>query len=134
MIWDVIARKMVAANLGVIGETIFLDEMPASANYGIMIKSPLAGIRVDQNLPGYYKPDLQLIVRHRDAVEGGVIADRLLQALTVNAPELHIEDSGTRIQINLFVPKTLPIRYPRLTGDLIEWSCNFQTSFTITTQ
>lgn len=130
MIWDIISKKIEDAGLATTGENLFLDEMLSQVVVGIMIKSPLAGIRLDHHLPGYYTPDIQLIVRHNDAIEGARMAATLMKTLTVHSPEKYeaTSDRGAA-QVNLFLPKTLPIRYPRLTGDLIEWSCNFQTSF-----
>lgn len=132
MIWDIIAKKIEDAGLAQTGENLFLDEMPAHIRVGVMIKSPLAGIKLDHHLPGYYTPDLQLIVRHNEAANGTVMANALIKALTVHKPERY-EATNERgpAQINLFLAKTLPIRYPRLTGDLIEWSCNFRTSFVL---
>lgn len=136
MIWDIIEQKLTAA--GIASEedgTLFIDEMPADVRVGVMLKSPLTGVRVDECLPGYYKPRLQVIVRHTDPVEGAEKAKAVVAALTAAGVE-HYPATTERgaVQINRFYPDALPIRYPRLDGDTIEWSCNFNTSFSIQLQ
>lgn len=132
MIWDILREKIVTAGLAVAGQTLFLDEMASDVSIGVMLKSPLSGIDVDHNLPNYYKPNLQVIVRHNDPVDGDRLANQVLAALTVETPE-HYAANAERgaVQINMFVPRKLPIRYPRLTGGGIEWSLQFITSFSI---
>lgn len=133
MIWDIIQKKI--ENAGIASEAdgnLFLDEMPGDVTIAVMMKSPLSGIRIDGYIPGYYTPTLQLIVRHTDPVEGLKIANRVIEVLKVETPELHVAtaDRG-EVQINRFYPRELPIRYPRLDGGTIEWSINFLTSFTL---
>lgn len=132
MIWDIIQGKIENAGLAVTGQSLFLDEMPSDVKVGVMMKSPLAGVKVDPHLPGYYTPALQIIVRHNNPVAGNELANQLMKLLTVEKPETHeATPERGRAQINLFFPLSLPIRYPRLTGDTIEWSLNFRTSFTM---
>lgn len=131
MIWDIIIDKLVAADLATPGTNLFINEMAPDVSVGIMLKSPLQGIDVDHYLPNYYTPNLQAIIRHTDPVDGDILANRVIAALRVEQPE-HYPPTTERgkAKINLFLPRHLPIRFPRLDGKTIEWSVNFQTSFT----
>jgi hypothetical protein len=136
MIWDIIEQKLAAAEIASEAEgTLFLDEMPADVRVGVLLKSPLTGIRFDPHMPGYHKPRLQVIVRHTDPVEGAAMAAAVMRALIIPGVENYpaTVERGA-VQLNLFYPDALPIRYPRLDGDTIEWSCNFNTSFSIQPQ
>jgi hypothetical protein len=132
MIWDILADKIQAAGLASIGEDLYLNTFPAETRIGIMLRSPLTGVKIDPYIPGFYKPSLQVIVRHSDPVEGDRLANRLLDVLTITAPEIHdeTEDRG-QVKISVFYPRELPIQFPRLDGNGIEWSINFVTAFSI---
>lgn len=133
MIWDILQTKLEAA--GLVSEaqgSFFVEEMPADVRIGVMLRAPLSGILIDPHLPGYYRTKLQVIVRHIDPVEGARLADAVQKTLEVQAVEKH-EATPERgeVQINLFQPIALPIRYPRLEGGTIEWSLNYEASFTL---
>lgn len=132
MIWDIIEAKLSAANLATPGVNLFRQTLPAALNNGIMLRAPLEGIHVDMYLPGYYKPQLQVIVRHTDPVAGGLLAKKIQKALTTTNVERYppTADRG-QVQISLFYPRTLPIEYPLLDGKTREWSLNFNTAFTL---
>ncbi|WP_062120534.1 minor capsid protein [Aureimonas sp. AU40] len=132
MIFDILRDKLVAAELGIPGKTLFLNAMPGDVAIGIMLKSPIQGIRIDHELPGYYDPSLQVIVRHGDPVKGAALADQVQRCLTVDKRERHdaTAERGA-VQINQFLPAHTPIQFPRMNGGGIEWSLNFRTSFAI---
>lgn len=128
MIFDVLTNKLVAAGLGVPGRSIFHNAMGAEVNVGVMLRTPLQGVPVDENIEGRHKADIQVIVRHTDPVEGNALANQVTRALLIEASEVHVID-GKRIQISLFYPKTLPIQFPRLDGNGLEFSINFKAVF-----
>lgn len=132
MIWDIMADKLVAANLGVIGQSIFVDEMPGDVTQGVMFKTPLQGIAVDPNIKGLYKPNLQVIVRHTDPLLGARLADQVKDALTVEGPQEFTATADRKaILLHRFYPSQLPIRFPRLDGNGLEWSLNFFAAFAV---
>lgn len=135
MIWDILEKKLMDANLivpAVPGSTIFRHTMPATAAKGVMFKNPLTGIPVDPYLPGFYKPSLQAIVRHVDPEIGDTLSDQIVKALQVDEPEdFGPTDKRGRVRIHVFYPSTLPIQFPRLDGNGFEWSLNFTTAFAI---
>ena len=51
------------SGLGVPGQTIFLNMMPAEADSAILLRNPLSGTKIDYELPDYYRSQFQLIVR-----------------------------------------------------------------------
>jgi hypothetical protein len=132
MIWDIIEQKLEAAGLATDGKDLFWDNFPAEVAKGVMLKTPLQGIDIDWHMPGYYKTKLQLIVRHPSPVEGEAFATAVMNCLIVQAPE-HYEPTPTRgrAQLNLLLPAQLPIKFPRLEGNGLEWSLNFMTSVAI---
>ena len=135
MIWDILEKKLIDAPLSVAavyGKTLFRHTMPASISIGMMLKNPLTGIEVDPYLPGFYKPTLQLIVRHTDPEQGDILADEVVKALEIDEFEDYPQfERRGRTRIHVFYPKMLPIQFPRLDGNGYEWSLNFTTAFAI---
>lgn len=135
MIWDILRDKIVDAGIAVTGETLFLSEFPPDVKIGVMMREPLDGVKVDPHLPCYHKPNLQMIVRHINPVAGAAMAMAVSDVLTINQVENYPATAERgKVQLNVFYPRTLPIRFPRLESDLIEWSINFTTSFTLASQ
>lgn len=130
MIFDILEKKISDAGLGVEGETLFRAFMPAETTIGVMSRVPLEGIPVDPFMPGRHKGRMQIITRHTDPVLGAELANKVSKVLTVWSPE-HYEPSSERgsATISLFIPLTLPIQFPRLEGDGIEWSQHFNVVF-----
>lgn len=132
MIWDILEAKIEQAGLGVAGQTLFRNTMPHDAPVCIMLRAPLSGIKIDHYLPGYYKPLIQAIVRHHDPVDGSRLAQAVSDTLEVSTEELHPATAERgRVRIIKFLPRELPIQYPRLDGNGIEWSLNFETAFNV---
>lgn len=69
-----------------------------------------------------------MIVRYADPVQGAELANQFTKALLIKTPEVHTV-AGKRIQISLVCPKTLPIQFPRLEGNGLEFSINFKAVF-----
>lgn len=132
MIFDILGKKLVAADLVVPGESLFYNDMPGEVSVGVMLRSPLQGIAIDPFIEGWHKTPLQIITRHTDPVEGEKLAHAVCKALLVEAPEFHDanEDRGP-VHINVFYPQTYPIRFPRLEGNGLEWSQHFRTAYGI---
>ena len=89
MIWDIISKKLSDAGLGVEGETMFEKRFPADADIGIGFFEPLGGIVVDPHRPGFFKPELQIIVRHKNITEGTELAKAVMKTLTVKGEEFY---------------------------------------------
>lgn len=131
MIFDILESKIEAADLGRPGETLFRSFMPAEVKIAIMTRVPLDGIPFDPYMPGRYVGRIQVITRHTDPVEGGLLAASIQKVLTVWGPETYpANEERGEAMISLFIPETLPIQFPRLDGDGLEWSQHFKTAFT----
>lgn len=132
MIFDILGKKLTDAGLVVAGESLFYNDMPGEVAVGVMLRSPLQGIPIDPFIVGWHKADLQVITRHTDPVEGEKLANNVTKVLLVEGPEYHeaTVDRGP-VHINVFWPKTYPIRFPRLEGNGLEWSQHFRAAFGI---
>lgn len=130
MIYDILEEKLTEAGF-VAGETLFRQFMPSEVSIGVMTRIPLEGIPEDANLPGYYKGRMQLIIRHIDPVEGRQMAKNVVGALRLQGVQ-NFPASAERgpAQLSLFYPESLPIEFPSLDSDSLEWSVHFKTSFT----
>lgn len=133
MIWDIIANKIEAAGLGSLEEDIFIQDLPADVRSGIGMFAPLTGIEISPYMPGFYKPDIRIIVRDFDVAAGIAKADRIMKILTVEGEEVYpaTVERG-RVVLKVFYPKQLPIQFPRQDGNGIEWALSFQTAFAVT--
>ncbi|SCW95652.1 minor capsid protein [Ancylobacter rudongensis] len=132
MIFDILEHKIAAAGLGVPGESLFRGTMPAECTVGVLFRMPLEGIPVDPHIVGWHKPRLQVIVRHTDPVQGEALANKVIKTLLVEHPEDHPATAERgRARITVFYPAQLPIQFPMLEGNAIEWSLNFRTAFSV---
>lgn len=129
MIYDVLEKKLFDANIGLSESNVFREYMPADIKSGVLIRSPLSGIKIDPNIPGWYKPRLQMIVRHHDIEAGINLAGQVVKAVRVEKSEIHEQTENGRVRVAIFTPEHLPIQFPRSDGNGIEWSINFTTAF-----
>lgn len=130
MIFQVLEKKIAAAGLAVEGESLFRNAMGSEVNVGVLIRPPLTGISIDPFIEGWFKTDIQIIVRHTDPVEGMKLANQISKLLLVEVPEVTTLSEG-RVSISMFYPKTLPVQFPRLAGNGYEFSQHFFTAFSV---
>lgn len=128
IIEDVLVDKLTKSGLVVPGKTLFKAMMPAEVSIGVMIRPPLTGIKIDPYITDWYKTRMQIITRHIDPAEGEVLANKICDELIVEAPELH---KTHNCKIVRFFPEALPVQFPRLKGNGIEYSQHFQTVFAV---
>jgi hypothetical protein len=130
MIFDILEKKLTDSGLVVPGASLFRGTMPAECTVGVMIRTPLTGVDIDPFIEGWHKTQIQVITRHTDPVEGERLAAAVCKVLLVDAVEFH-EASAERgpAHINIFYPATLPIQYPRLEGNGLEFSQHFTAAF-----
>lgn len=130
MIYDILEKKLTDTGLVTAGVSLFRDYMPAECEIGVMIRTPLTGIKIDPHIEGWHKTTMQVITRHVDPVEGATMAANVCKLLIVQAPETYEASAERgRAHINVFYPSTLPIRYPRLEGNGLEFSQHFTAAF-----
>jgi hypothetical protein len=130
VIYDILEKKLADSGLVTPGQSLFRGFMPGDCQIGVMIRAPLSGIEIDPFIEGWHKTHLQVITRHTDPVEGDKMANEVSRILFVEKPEFY-EASAERgpAHINLFYPISLPIQYPRLEGNSLEFSQHFQAAF-----
>lgn len=131
MIFDILESKM-QSRLGLIpGETLFRSYTPPEVSVAVMTRVPLEGIKIDPFIRNWYRGRLQIVLRHTDPVQGEILMNRVANALRVDGPEEHPASlERGRATISLFIPEALPVRFPRLDGNGIEWSQHFLAAFT----
>lgn len=130
MIYDILEKKLADSGLVVPGMSLFRNSMEADVTVGVMIRTPLTGINIDPFIEGWHKAELQVITRHTDPVEGSKLANAVCKALIVESPEFYpASDERGPAHVNVFYPLTLPIQYPRLEGNGLEFSQHFKAVF-----
>jgi hypothetical protein len=130
VIFDILEQKLTRSLLLVPGESLFRSYMPPEVTFGAMTRVPLSGIKIDHEIENWYKGEMQIVTRHTDPVQGDILANKIAQILTVKNIE-HYPASSERgpAHITLFLPETLPIRFPRLEGNCYEWIQIFNVAF-----
>jgi hypothetical protein len=118
-----ISTYLAEANLGVEGETLFINQMPGNCNVGMLLRGAPSGTQIDHELPGLYKTAFQVICRAPDYLDGKDLADDVFHLL--NVLETVIGDEHY-----LYLrPRHLPISYRPSDGDYVEWSMNFDVCY-----
>lgn len=129
MIYDILEGKLIANGFAA-GVDLFRNYMPADCVIGVMTRVPLQGLPIDPHIPNYYRGKMQVIVRHKDPVDGAALAARVQRILTVERRETYpASDERGETHLDLFLADTLPISFPRLDGNSFEWSQHFRCVF-----
>lgn len=132
MIFDILETKLAAVGFqaGRPQNGLFRYTMPADVVTGVMLRTPLDGVKVNPHMTGFYTAEIQAIVRHFDPVEGMAMAQRVVEALKVEVREDYppsVERGPAHI--THCWPCDLPILFPRLEGNGYEISVHMRTSF-----
>lgn len=125
-IFEILVQKLESANMGSAGSTIFVESMPPKITEGIMLKTPLDGIPVDVYLPGKHRGVIQVVNRDVEINNGYRVANEIARVLSTMGREQY-----TGLHIDVMYPETLPIKYPNLVGDGLEFSQHFRVCFGI---
>lgn len=129
MIHDILEQKLIAIGFTA-GVDLFRSFMPGDVSRGVMTRSALRGILVDPYKPNHYIGEMQIVVRHQDPVDGLKMANLVQRALQVETRTIYPATSERgETHLDMFIPETLPIQFPRLDGSAIEWSQNFHMVF-----
>jgi hypothetical protein len=119
-----IANKLEFEGLGVQGKTLFINFMPMEAKTAIMLRTPLSGVEIDHELPGYFKTHFIVVARAPEYVAALDLMKSVMTALT-----LYDEDVDT-INVKYMRPATLPVSFPVSDGNFYEVQVRFDTAFT----
>lgn len=129
---DCMAQYLINAKLATaLGVDIFEYHMPENISQGILLKTAMEGIPVHSYLKDYFNGRFQVILRAAQHGDADAIAASICKTLTFQE-QTFLDSSGTLLMhVLLCRPITLPIVYPRSTGNLYEWSCNFLAHYTM---
>jgi len=132
MIFDVIEDRLIASGDFTPGKDLFRNFMGADCQIGVLIRGPLTGISIDPTIDGWHKGRIQIIVRHTDPVLGQQLMKKVTKLVTFEGDKVFpANDERGELRLLLFFPETLPIQFPRLEGNAIEWSVHFKTVFSV---
>ncbi|MFW6855384.1 minor capsid protein [Burkholderia gladioli] len=118
-----LATYLEAAGVGKIGQSIFVDQMPSACERGVMLRNRRPGVRIDYNLPGYLKGQIQLMARSHDYQDGSQLIDQALKAITLISTQV-----GAQF-FNYCRPDTTPTAFPTSAGNFIEWTTALNVCF-----
>jgi hypothetical protein len=127
---EALAELIVADGLGVIGQTLFVYQMPASCKSGIVLRLPPTGNSLNHYIPGYISGKFQVIIRDTSYEAGNEKSNRLSKLFTFFEPKDFLDEQNRLyMRINQCFPCNTPIIYPRLENNLVEWSITFDVNF-----
>lgn len=112
-----LADRLEAAGVGVKAESIFLHMMPAEAQLGVLLRSPLNGVAVDWELIDYYKSSIQVIARSHDFEDGEAKIKAAVDALTI-----HMDTQVGGMWVRYLRAATLPAAFPLSKGNFTEFN------------
>ncbi|MFT4064275.1 minor capsid protein [Paraburkholderia sp.] len=118
------AQRLEDAGVGIQGQSIFIDSMPAGVTTAVMLRNPLGGVPINNYLPGYFHARFQVIARAPSYDAGQALILQAMAALRVPA-----ETDLATMKINYCRPLALPVPYPLSSANLIEWTTNFELCF-----
>lgn len=119
-----VAQILQAAGVGVPGQTIFVNFMPADKK-GMLLRQGFGGTPIDPELPGYRKSSFMLIVRDKQYQAGKALIDAAMASLT-------LEDvSAGGMKINYMRPRNEAFVYQPSPGSNIEFTTNIDCSYVI---
>lgn len=120
---EALAQLLQDTGLGVQGENIFVHMMPSSVSQGILLLSPLSGVPIDHELPGYRKTSFQAIVRHTSHASGKALAEQMSNALSL------VNTTLSGYDVKFILPRHEPVVFPVSEGDFLEISVNFEAVY-----
>lgn len=122
-----IAEYLHSLGIATPGKDLFAYSAPSSApNNSVLLVSPLTGTDIDYELPCFRRTKFQVIVRGSDHVEGVKLAEKIMDALTLENSSVMPE-----ISIKYMRPRHEPVVFPSSEGDLLEVSVNYDTVYII---
>jgi len=124
MIFDILEHKLEQSGLFKPGIDLFRNQFPADVKRGLLLRGPLTGIPINPDMEGFFKVDIQLILRHSKASEGMELANEVSRALITERETRYDLPVGSGL-LKLFYPKTRPIQFPRLEGNGLEFSQDY---------
>lgn len=104
----------------------YLYQIPAmehSEDAVVGIMPDMTPVQVDEELPGYYKTEVQVIVASKQIQQGNELANEISKGLTF----ANLSDEN--VLIKKCQPKHLPAMYRKNASSAYEFSTNFKVVF-----
>ncbi|EPG9233763.1 phage tail terminator protein [Acinetobacter baumannii] len=114
-----LAKLLQTKQVGIAGQTIFVNMIPISAPKGVLLRNDLPGTEIDYELPGYFKTGFVVIVRDTSFDLAEQRMQRVSEVLTLN------DTTVGDFHFNYCRPKTRPNAYPMSAGNLIELAAEY---------
>lgn len=115
-----VADYLQAQGFGTLGQTIFLNHLPADATEAVLIRPRLIGARIDHDLPGYLKFEFQVIVRGKTYLPTQTKANQIAKKLKMAETTLGVW------HVNYLRPAHVPVGYPISMGELVEFNTDIE--------
>lgn len=122
------AKMLEDATLGIRGQSIFVNSMPAACMRGVLLREKIKGTTIDYELPGYFRAKYQIIVRCVDYLTGEQLMEKVFACLTLS------EQDVETVHYNYSRPITEPVSFPLSEGNLLEFTADFDTAYYILDQ
>ena len=120
-----IASLLQTASLGVMGESIFINAMPAAPVKGILLIDPFGGTPIDHELPGYRRGSFVMVVRSRDYQEAETLINAAIVALTIQDQAL------PGMTVKTMRARHDPFPFPVSPGNYVEFTVNIDCRYVI---
>lgn len=118
-----IVSKLEADGVGTAGKSIFINFMPFEVKTGLLLRSPLSGMDIDHELPGYFKGEFIVVARSPDYIKALELMREVMLSLTV-----YNQDIDT-ISVKYMRPNTLPVSFPVSDGQFYEVQVRFDIAY-----
>jgi hypothetical protein len=115
-----LALRLARMRLARQGVDLFVQMMPLDAPSGVLLRCPPPGTKINNELPGFYRGDFQVIVRGESYDDTEARMVNVVAALTLNQV-----DEGPQ-HFNFCRPTTQPVSFPLSRGNLVETSVQFE--------
>lgn len=122
---DPLAKRLQDFKCGLEGRTIFVNEMPAGCNTGLLLISNFYGTPVNQELPDRYETEFRLVARSPEYKAGGALAKKATDALRTQMGYI-----AETMSVSVCYPETLPRAYRRSVGGYWEFEVDMRIVFT----
>lgn len=113
---EAIADRIVGLRSLVKGTSIFVNSMPDTCKFGVLLIPPYHGTPINHEMPGYVVSEFRLVVRGENYVTTNALANQLVGDLTINK-ETVIGD----MSVKQMHPMNLPRPYRRSVGGFHEF-------------
>lgn len=107
------------------GTNLFINNVPATATFGVLLKDSFAGTEIDGDIPHLRRGRFHLAVRGQTYSETRALAESISALLTINGMDFE------GMTVKSIRPLGEPVPYMPSIGNLVEFSVNFSAVYGI---